>query len=161
MNQDRVVARRNSTARIAALAAMAALLAPALLTAQATMPQTPAGQRLGELFKAIDGDDKAKEALVQKSYAKQMRERRPLEEHLRVLKSIQQNLGGFEIAKIEKSAPNEIVAQATARANGMTFYIDLTTEEAAPHGIARLAIDTNPPGSRPAEPGKAVKKQQP
>jgi len=37
--------------------------------------------------------------------------------------------------------------------------IDLTTEDAAPHGIARLAIDTNPPGSRPAEPGKVTKKQ--
>lgn len=144
-----------------ALLALLIATLPAPVAAQATkIPQTPAGKRLGELLKAIDGDDKAKEALVQKSYGKAMRERRSMEEHLRVLNSIRNDLGGFDVAKIEKSTPTEIVVQATARANGMTFYIDLTTEDAAPHGIARLAIDTNPPGSRPAEPGKAVKKQQ-
>jgi hypothetical protein len=125
----------------------------------AKLPQTPAGKRLGEFLKAIDGDAKAKEALVQKSCTKAMRERRPMEEHLRIMNGVQTDLGGFEVTKVEKSTATEIEVQATARATGMTFYIGLVTETAAPHAIDRVVIDSQPPGSRPVQPGKVTKKQ--
>lgn len=106
-----------------------------------TLPDTPAGRRAAEALAIMAGaDEAATRTYIEESFAPEFRDGFPIEEHLRVHAEIREESGGFDVVRVRRSTPNEILLEVRARGTGGIRLFTLHTESDPPHRIDDIGI---------------------
>lgn len=141
--------------------------APAATNAQATatqtIPDTPAGRRMGAWLPVINRGDAAEiTKFVRENFAKSALERMPAEERTQVHKDFFAETGGLKVHSVRKSEPLEVEILAQAAKGGAWHRVGLRVEPDAPNGILGFLFDeAQPPtasgsAATPATPGRKL-----
>ncbi|HQR45088.1 MAG TPA: serine hydrolase domain-containing protein [Thermoanaerobaculia bacterium] len=123
-----------------AIAAVLLLACPALVAVD--VPATPAGAQLARWFDAINSGERPKLEQLLKQY------RDPENRTVEGWQRFRNETGGFELVKIEESAPARVVALVKEKDSDQFARLEMEVEAAPPHLISRMSLQTVP---RPAE----------
>jgi D-alanyl-D-alanine carboxypeptidase len=119
------------------------ILAAGLLSAQVSLPDTPAARRFSEWLTVFDDADRARvEQYIQKNFP----------EHPQMTEqtlNMRQQLGGLDLEKVEDSTNTEIRCIVKTRNGAKEFRVVLRVEPQEPHAIAGVGLM---PASTPAPP---------
>jgi D-alanyl-D-alanine carboxypeptidase len=110
--------------------------------AQAPLPDTPAARQCAAWLEAFNrGDREAYRDFLQKNFPSRA-------EHLDQEVDFRERTGGFELRKVEESAPTKLVALVQERTSDQFARLTLEVEGAEPHRITSMELRAIP---RPAE----------
>ena len=111
--------------------------------AQTEFPDTPAAKQAKAWLEAFNAGDAAKyKEFVRNNFPASMQQRADRDAQFREM------TGGFELKKIEESAPTKIVALVQERLSDQIGRVTIEVDAAEPHTITRLGVNAIP---RPAE----------
>jgi D-alanyl-D-alanine carboxypeptidase len=114
------------------------LLVGGACAAQVQLPDTPAAHQCAAWLEAFNrGDRQAYRDFLQKNFSSKL-------EHLEQDLRFRQQTGGFELRKVEESAPMKLVALVQERGSDQFGRLILETDAAQPHLINKLDIRAIP-----------------
>lgn len=106
------------------------------------LPDSPTGRAAAALLDAIAaGDAAAAEVFVNDYFAPDLKDRFPMEDHLRMFGRLQANLAAPELLGVDKTGPFQVTLEVRGGDSGEVLEIQFELSAEPPHQMVNLGVD--------------------
>ena len=117
------------------------------------LPDTPAGKLFGEFLEVFNAGDKERmKEFVVRTHSKRLLERNSPDRLTEMHVDIRGQSGGFELVRVVRSTPAELVARVRGKGDGELLDFTFSVEAEPPYGIRGFQL--GPPGADEAAPAQ-------